>query len=304
MRRPDLGGSPGGSPVSSPAWAILAPVLLVFLWSTGFVGAKWGLPYAEPFTMSALRFAIAAVVFLGLALVAGAPWPRGWRQIRDVSLVGILLHGVYLTGVFWSIANGTPAWMAALIAGLSPLLTAVLAGPYLGERVSARQWTGFALGFAGVGLVIWRGAATGAGPLPGTLALILGLFALSGGTLYQKRHGGGADLRSGQAVQLLAGFALVALLALIFEEREIAWTGDFILALAWLSLVLSVGMFTLLFALIRRSALTRVSSLFFLVPPLVALETHVLFGEAMTGRDLLGMALAALGVALVAAKAR
>ncbi|MHA1153347.1 MAG: DMT family transporter [Alphaproteobacteria bacterium] len=300
MRRPDLGGSPG----NSPAWAILAPVLLVFLWSTGFVGAKWALPYAEPFTLSALRFAIAAVAFLGLALVAGAPWPRGRRQIRDASLVGILLHGGYLTGVFWSIANGTPAWMAALIVGFNPLLTAVLAGPYLGERVTPRQWAGFALGFAGVGLVVWQGIATGAGPLPGTLALILGLFAFSSGTLYQKRHGGGLDLRSGQAVQLTGSFLLVGVLALVFETGEIDWTVDFILSLAWLSLVLSVGMFSLLFALIRRSALTRVSSLFFLVPPLVALETHVLFGEAMAVRDVIGMALAALGVALVSARVR
>jgi drug/metabolite transporter (DMT)-like permease len=283
------------------AAAVVAPVLLVFLWSTGFVAAKWGLPYAEPFTLSALRFAIAGTVFVVLALVTGAPWPRGWRQIRDLSLVGVLLHGIYLTGVFWAIANGTPAWMAALIAGLNPLLTAVLAGPYLGERVSLRQWAGFALGLAGVGLVIWQGTATGAGPLPGTLALTLGLFALSGGTLYQKRHGGGADLRSGQALQLAASVLLVGILALVFEERQIAWSVDFILALAWLSLVLSVGMFTLLFALIRRGALTRISSLFFLVPPLVALETHFLFGEAMTGGDLLGMALAVLGVALVTA---
>jgi drug/metabolite transporter (DMT)-like permease len=273
----------------------------VFLWSTGFVGAKWGLPYAEPFTLSALRYAIAGTVFLGLALVAGARWPRGWRQIRDISLVGVLLHGVYLTGVFWSIAHGTPAWMAALIVGLNPLLTAVLAGAYLGERVSARQWAGFSLGFAGVGLVIWQGAATGAGPLPGTLVLILGLFAFTGGTLYQKRHGGAADLRSSQAVQLAASVLLVGVLALVFEEREIAWTGDFILALAWLSLVLSVGMFSLLFVLIRRHALTRVASLLFLVPPLVALETHYLFGEAMTGQDAAGMALAVLGVALVTA---
>jgi drug/metabolite transporter (DMT)-like permease len=291
----------GPGPTKSTAAAVLAPVLLVFLWSTGFVGAKWGLPYAEPFTLSALRYAIAGTVFLGLALVAGARWPRGWRQIRDISLVGVLLHGVYLTGVFWSIANGTPAWMAALIVGLNPLLTAVLAGAYLGERVSARQWAGFGLGFAGVGLVIWQGAATGAGPLPGTLVLILGLFAFTGGTLYQKRHGGAADLRSGQAIQLAASVLLVGILAVVFEEREIAWTGDFILALSWLSLVLSVGMFSLLFVLIRRHALTRVASLFFLVPPLVALETHYLFGEAMTGQDAAGMALAVLGVALVTA---
>lgn len=296
MRRPDLG--------SSSAVAILAPMLLVFLWSTGFVGAKWGLPYAEPFTLSALRFAIAATVFLGLALAAGAAWPRTWRQVRDVALVGILLQGVYLTGVFWAIAHGTPAWMAALVAGLNPLLTAVLAGPYLGERVSLRQWAGFALGFAGVGLVLWQGVATGSGPIAGTVALSLGLLALSGGTLYQKRHGGSGDLRSGQAVQATASLLLVGTLALLFEAREIDWTIDFIVALAWLSVVLSVGMFTLLFALIRRGALTRVSSLFFLVPPVVAVETHLLFGEVMTGRDLLGMALAAFGVALVTLRIR
>ena len=296
MRRPDLGGS--------PVLAMLAPVMLVFLWSTGFVGAKWALPYAEPFTLSALRYAIAAAVFLSLALAAGAPWPRSWRQLREVALVGVLLQGIYLTGVFWAIAHGTPAWMAALIVGLTPLLTAVLAGPYLGERVSLRQWIGFALGFAGVGLVIWQGASTGSGPVAGTLALGFGLLAFSGGTLYQKRHGGSLDLRSGQAMQLTASCLLIGVLALLFETREIDWTVEFVLSLAWLSIVLSVGMFTLLFVLIRRGALTRVSSLFFLVPPVVAVETHLLFDEAMTGRDLLGMALAALGVALVTARAR
>lgn len=294
--RPNLG--------DSPFLAILAPVLLVFLWSTGFVAAKSALPYAEPLTLSALRFAIAATVFLVLALAAGAPWPRGWRRLRDVSLVGILLQGIYLTGVFWAIAQGTPAWMAALIAGLSPLLTAVLAGPYLGERVSVRQWAGFVLGFAGVGLVVWQGASTGSGPIAGTLALGFGLLAFSGGTLYQKRHGGSLDLRSSQAMQLTASFLLIGVLALLFDSREIDWTVEFILSLAWLSVVLSVGMFTLLFVLIRRGDLTRVSSLFFLVPPLVAFETHLLFDEVMTGRDLLGMALAALGVALVTAKVR
>jgi len=294
--RPNLG--------DSPFLVILAPVLLVFLWSTGFVAAKSALPYAEPLTLSALRFAIAATVFLVLALAAGAPWPRGWRRLRDVSLVGILLQGIYLTGVFWAIAQGTPAWMAALIAGLSPLLTAVLAGPYLGERVSVRQWAGFVLGFAGVGLVVWQGASTGSGSIAGTLALGFGLLAFSGGTLYQKRHGGSLDLRSSQAVQLTASFLLIGVLALLFDSREIDWTVEFILSLAWLSVVLSVGMFTLLFVLIRRGALTRVSSLFFLVPPLVAFETYLLFDEVMTGRDLLGMALAALGVALVTAKVR
>ncbi len=285
---------------ASPLWSIAGPGVFIFLWSTGFIGAKWGLPYAEPFTLLTMRFAIAAALFTILALATGAPWPKTPREYVDSIVVAIFIHGIYLTGVFWAIDRGTPAWVAGLIAGSQPLLASVLAGPTLGEKITPRQWFGFALGFVGVAAVVWRGdGETDIGPGIGIAVTIVGLIALTIGTLYQKRHGGGADLRTGQAVQQITLAAILGVLALSFETNEVRWTPDFLFALGWLSLVLSMGMFSLLFLMLRRGTASTVSSLFFLVPPLTALEAHLLFGETLGVRDIAGMALAAVGVALV-----
>lgn len=284
---------------TSAAWSLGMPALLVFLWSTGFIGAKYGLPYAEPFTFVAIRFAIAAAILCLYAWLSGAPWPRSGREIVNTAIVGILLHGTYLTGVFIAIYSGTPAWVASLLTGLHPLLTALLAGATLGERLRLTQWLGFALGLAGIGLVLWRGDANTAIPAAGVAACGVGLLALTGGSLFQKRFGTATDLRSGQAIQQIAAFAVVLPCAFIFESREVQWTGEFIFALGWLTGVLSIGMFTLLYMLIRRGAASKVASLFYLVPPLVALESYFLFDEVVTARHVAGMVLAGIGVALV-----
>jgi len=281
------------------AWAFGAPALLVFLWSTGFVGAKWGLPYAEPFTFVAIRFAIAAALLSVFAIAAGAVWPRTWAELRQTIIVGILLHGIYLTAVFVAIHQGAPAWTASLLTGIHPPLTALLAGPFLKERVTGRQWVGFMMGLCGVSLVVWQGDQALAIPPLGLAVLGFGLLALSTGTLYQKRHGGSQDLRSGQAIQQMAALAVVLPCALLFETGDVQWTGDFIFALAWLTGPLSIGMFSLLYIMIRRGAASKVVGLYFLVPPVVAIETYFLFGESMTGQQLVGMVLAAAGVALV-----
>ncbi len=286
---------------TSPLWSIVGPGIFIFLWSTGFIGAKWGLPYAEPFTLLTMRFAIAATVFTILALATGAPWPKTRREYVDSIVVAVFIHGIYLTGVFWAINQGTPAWVAGLIAGSQPLLASVLAGPTLGEKITLRQWCGFGLGFLGVATVVWRGGGGGSdiGPGIGIAVTVAGLIALTFGTLYQKRHGGSTDLRSGQAVQQITLAVILGIFALSFETNEIRWTPDFLFALGWLSLVLSTGMFSLFFIMLRRGTASTVSSLFFLVPPLTALEAHLLFGETLGARDIAGMTLAAAGVALV-----
>ncbi len=281
------------------AWTFGTPALMVFLWSTGFVGAKWGLPHAEPFTFVAIRFAIAAAILTVYALAVGAPWPASRAELGHTIVVGILLHGVYLTMVFVAIWQGAPAWTASLLTGIHPPLTALLAGPYLKERVTGRQWAGFLMGLGGVFLVVWRGEQALVMPASSLAVLAFGLLALSTGTLYQKRHGGSQDLRTGQAVQQMAAFAVVLPCALLFETGDVQWTGDFILALAWLTGPLSIGMFSLLYVMIRRGAATRVVGLYFLVPPVVAVETYFVFGERMSGQQFVGMALAAAGVALV-----
>jgi drug/metabolite transporter (DMT)-like permease len=282
------------------AWSVVMPGVFVFLWSTGFIGAKYGLPYAEPFTFVSIRFAIAGSVFAALALIGGAVWPRTPREWLNTAVVGVLLHGVYLTAVFIAIHRGTPAWVAALLTGIHPLLTALTAGWTLGERIRPLQWLGFVLGLGGIGLILWRTGPGGAALTGiGLAACTVGLFSLTSGTLFQKRFGAATDLRSGQAVQQLAAFLVVLPCAFLFETRQVQWTGEFIFALAWLTGALSMGMFTILYTMIRKGAASQVASLFYLVPPTVALEGFFLFGESMTLKQVIGMMLAGVGVALV-----
>lgn len=285
-------------------WVKLMPGLFVLLWSTGFIGAKFGLPYVEPLTFLLVRLSIVAAVLGLVGLALHAPWPRRPVDVLHVSVAGILVHGVYLGGVFKAISLGLPAGVSALVVGLQPLLTATLVGPLLGERVSARQWAGFALGLAGVVLVVWEKLALEPGYGAGLALSVVSLLAITVGTLYQKRFCSGMDLRTGTAIQYAATSALLLPLALGLETMEIRWTGEFVFALAWLSLVLSVGAIFLLFALIRRGAAARVASLFYLVPPVTALMAWAMFDERLGLPALAGMALAAIGVALVNSQPR
>uniref|UniRef100_A0A7C3HS60 DMT family transporter n=1 Tax=Meiothermus ruber TaxID=277 RepID=A0A7C3HS60_MEIRU len=283
--------------------ATIAPLLFVLLWSTGFVGAKFGLPYAEPFTFLWVRMLIVAGLLSALAGVLRSAWPSGWALNLHIGVSGLLLHAGYLGGVFFAISRGMPAGLAALIVGLQPILTALLAQPLLRERVSAVQWAGLLLGFGGVGLVVGE-KALGARVLPiepsAFVAIILALLSTTLGTLYQKRFAVQMPLIGGTVVQYLAAAAGLFVLSLLFRETmQIQWTPQFILAMAWLVLVLSVGAILLLMYLIRHNSASRVASLFYLVPPATALEAYVLFGERLGGLALLGMGLAALGVALV-----
>jgi drug/metabolite transporter (DMT)-like permease len=287
-----------GGNVRSIAFAAM-PGVFVFLWSTGFIGAKFGLPYAGPLTFLSLRFAIVIALLLALIAATGAPWPREPRQIAHIAIAGALVHATYLGGVFASISQGVDAGVSALIVGVQPVLTALLAGPLLGERVTARQWAGLALGMAGVGLVVWRKLGLGEGT-PFAMALsVLALLGITAGTLYQKRFCAGMDLRTGSLVQFAASLALIGPLALILEDNAIVWSGEFLFALFWMTVVMSLGAITLLMLLIRRGEASRVASLFFLVPPTTALLAWPLFDERLGPVALLGMALAAAGVALV-----
>jgi drug/metabolite transporter (DMT)-like permease len=235
---------------------------------------------------------------LPVALLGQATWPDPATGVH-VAVVGLLMHGGYLGGVFASIAHGLPAGLSALIVGLQPLLTACVVGPLLGERVRPLQWAGFILGLAGVALVLadklaFDRASLGAAALSG-----LALVGITAGTLYQKRFCAGVDLRSGAVIQYAAATAAMLAIALPAETMRIAWTPQFAAALAWLCLPMSLGAVSLLLVLIRRGAAAKVASLFYLVPPLTALFAWALFGETLGALALAGMALAALGVALV-----
>lgn len=276
------------------------PVLFVLLWSTGFIGAKFGLPYAEPLTFLSSRYVLVILLMALLALAMRAPWPQSPLAAVHIGVTGLLVHGLYLGGVFMSIHRGLPAGVAALVVGMQPVLTALGAGLLLGERVSIRQWAGLALGFVGVTLVV-SNKVTAGGVSPAELGTMLvpALAALGGitaGTLYQKRFCPRFDLRTGSVVQFLPTLAVTALVAWRTETMHIDWTGEFVFALLWLVLVLSLGAISLLNLLIRSGSAVNVASLFYLTPPATALIAWAMFDETLTGLALVGMAVAVGGV--------
>ncbi|MFZ2852822.1 MAG: DMT family transporter [Rhodocyclaceae bacterium] len=286
-----------------PPLQALLPFLFVFLWSTGFVGAKFGLPYAEPLTFLLCRYLLVLGLMSCFALATRAPWPRDPRRVAHIAVSGLLMHGLYLGGVFMSIKQGLPAGITALLVGMQPLLTACGAGWLLGERVTAKQWLGLALGFVGVTLVL----ANKLGNLPlGAMLLpaLAALFGITVGTLYQKRFCPHFDLRSGSVIQFLPTAVLTALVAGASETMTVDWTPQFVFALLWLVLVLSFGAISLLNVLIRNGSAVNVASLFYLTPPTTALIAWAVFGETLEGLALAGMVLAVGGVYLARAGSR
>lgn len=276
----------------------LVPALFVFLWSTGFIGSKMGMPYIEPFTFLLVRFLLVIVVMVPFALACRAPWPRDWVQIGHIAMVGILMHGFYLGGVFASIAAGLPAGISALVTGLQPLLTAFLAVFMLGERVRLRQWIGLVLGFVGVTMVVAEKVNFGMPIWEGLPWSIGAVFGISVATLYQKKYCGSVDLRTGTVIQFAAASVPMAILSFWMESRAVTWSWDLIIAMAWLVLVMSVGAVSLLMHLIRLGAATKLGSLFYLVPPTTAFIAYLMFGETLAVLALFGVAVTAFGVAL------
>jgi drug/metabolite transporter (DMT)-like permease len=277
----------------------LAPSFFVILWSTGFIGAKLGLPYVGPMTFLALRFALVAAFMTPVALLSGTVWPQDAKTIGHVALVGILMQFLFLGGVFVGIAHGVPAGTSALIVGIQPLLTAALAALALGERVRPRQWAGLGLGLLGVLLVVANPAMLEPERLRGAGFTVLALMGITIGTLYQKRYAVGVDLRVTVFIQNFAAAVAMTAAALVFEQHTVQWDPHFLFALGWLVLVVSIGASTLLFYLIRHGAASSVSSLFYLTPGVTALFAFVLFGEASSVAAFVGMGIAAAGVGAV-----
>ncbi len=277
--------------------AALFPALFVLLWSTGFIAAKYGLPYAPPFSFLFWRFALVSVLMAALAAATGARRPRSLREWRDLSLVALGVHALYLGGVFVSLDSGMAAGTSAMLVGLQPILTVVLAYAWMGEGVTRKQWLGLALGLAGVWCVVWHKVDFGGG-LGGLLPSAIALAGISVGTLYQKRHCAHIDLRSGAVVQYAVCAAIYAPLALFLDARAVQWVPPFLFALGWSVIVLSVGAISLLYWLLRHGAAANVARLFYLVPPVTALEAYFLFGETLDALALAGMALICVGVVL------
>lgn len=274
------------------------PGAFVFLWSTGFLGAKLGLPHAEPLHFLLIRFAVVIALLTLAAAAVRAPWPTRPADIARIGLVGILLHGGYLGGVFVAISLGIPPAVAALIVGVQPLLTAALGRVYLREHLRRITWIGLVLGFAGVVLVVGGRAETDGISGAGVAAALVALLAITAGTLYQKRHGAHMNLLSGSAVQFIAAALVTLPPALLLETGRIDWTGEFVFAVLWLAIVLSIGAISLLHLLIRRGAAAKVASLFYLTPSVTAVLAWLLFGDSLSAIAIAGFVVTAAGVAL------
>jgi drug/metabolite transporter (DMT)-like permease len=274
-----------------------APLLFVLLWSTGFIGAKFGLPHAEPLSFLLIRYLLVISLMTLVALAMRAPWPKDARQWFHIGVSGLLVHGVYLGGVFIAISKGLPAGVTSLVVGIQPLFTAVGAGWLLNEAVLARQWLGLMLGFVGVALVVSGKLGSGFG-LEALWPALAALAGITAGTLYQKRFCPSFDWRTGAIAQFLPTAVATAVVVSLTENFRVEWVPEFIFALSWLVLVLSVGAISLLNMLIRRGSAVNLASLFYLVPPSTALIAWLLFDERLAGMALVGMALAVWGVYL------
>lgn len=280
-----------------------APIVFVLLWSTGFVGAKYGLPYAEPFVFLTIRMLAATALLMLLVIVLKSERILSKQQMGQSALAGLLLHGGYLGGVFFGIAHGLPAGVSAVIVSMQPVLVSVLAVPLLKERLRGFQVAGLVVGSMGVLMVLLPGlrSALGSDSIS-TIGLLSGVVALlsgTSGTLVQKKFGGSIPMLAGTSVQYIASGAVFALLALTTESLNVQWTAQFIFALSWLTIALSIGAILLLFFLLRNGSAAGVSSLYYLVPAATSIEAYLLFGEHLSTVSILGVVTTALGVSLV-----
>ncbi len=287
---------------ASSKWLIAAaPLLFVVLWATGFVVARLSAPHADPLSFLAIRFPIAGLLFAGIAAALGAPWP-GRKAAFHAAVAGAFLHGGYLGPVYWAVAHGMPAGVSALIVGLQPLMTAILAAWIVKEAISLRHWIGLAVGILGVALVVWpklqMGMTGGITPLT-TAVNVFGALSIAFGTVYQKRFATALNLASGGAWQYVGATAVVLGFALAMEDFHFDGSFNAWFALGWSVVVLSLGAITLLMLLIRHGGVARVSSLIFLVPGVSALMAYGLFGETLSAVQIIGMAVCAGAVLIV-----
>lgn len=289
------------------AWLRAMPWVFVLIWSTGFIVARYGMPHAPPMSFLAVRYALSILCFLPWIVLAGVKWPSDRRQALHLAVTGVLMHAGYLGGVWAAVKAGMGSGLSSLIVGIQPVLTAIWLTSVGGQHVSRRQWLGLLLGFAGLVLVVSRKfGAGGPGDSANWLNLsfaVMALFAITAGTLYQKRFVQPCDVRTANTVQLAAALVVTLPLALL-ESEAMRWNAELAGAMAWSVLGLTLGGSSLLYMLIQRGAAASVTSLMYLVPPCTALIAWVLFAEPITATTIAGTALTAFGVSLVVRPAR
>jgi drug/metabolite transporter (DMT)-like permease len=289
---------------TAPTWIAAAPSVFVVLWATGFVVARLSAGHVAPFTFLSLRFPIACGLMLAIALIQRAPWPSGMQAVH-AGVVGALLHGGYLAPIYWAVAHGMPAGVSALIVGLQPLMTAILAALVLGEMIAPRHIIGLGIGILGVGLVVLpklQPGFTGGITLATASATLFGAFCATAGTIYQKRFASHLHLASGGAWQYVGASLVVIACFFAFEDFQFDGSASAWVALGWSVIVLSLAAIALLMLMIRHGDVSRVSGVIFLVPAVTALMTYVMFGETLLPIQLAGMAACAAAVFMVTRK--
>ena len=280
-----------------------APALFVFLWSTGFVGAKYIVPYAEPFTFLTIRYFLAALILFAIAYAFKQPLKLNKEQLKASFAVGILLHVIYIGGVFYAVSLGVSAGISAVIVSIQPVLVSLLAVPLLGERLRWVQVVGLFLGVAGIALLllpkVFQGDYTASTSIVGIVICVIALLGTSGGYLVQKKLGGEIPFLSGTGAQYAISAIAFAVLSVATEDQIIQWVPEFFFGLAWIVFMLSIASIVLLYGMLRAGCASKVSSLYYLVPPVAAIQAYFLFDEVIGFVGIIGMAFAGLGVVLV-----
>ena len=280
-----------------------APALFVFLWSTGFVGAKYIVPYAEPFTFLTIRYFLAALILFAIAYAFKQPLKLSKEQFKASFAVGILLHVIYIGGVFYAVSLGVSAGISAVIVSIQPVLVSLLAVPLLGERLRWVQVVGLFLGVAGIALLllpkVFQGDYTASTSIVGIVICVIALLGTSGGYLVQKKLGGEIPFLSGTGAQYAISAIAFAILSVATEDQIIQWVPEFFFGLAWIVFMLSIASIVLLYGMLRTGSASKVSSLYYLVPPVAAIQAYFLFDEVIGFVGIIGMAFAGLGVVLV-----
>ena len=280
-----------------------APALFVFLWSTGFVGAKYIVPYAEPFTFLTIRYFLAALILFAIAYAFKQPLKLNKDQFKASFAVGILLHVIYIGGVFYAVSLGVSAGISAVIVSIQPVLVSLLAVPLLGERLRWVQVVGLFLGVAGIALLllpkVFQGDYTASTSIVGIVICVIALLGTSGGYLVQKKLGGEIPFLSGTGAQYAISAIAFAILSVSTEDQIIQWVPEFFFGLAWIVFMLSIASIVLLYGMLRTGSASKVSSLYYLVPPVAAIQAYFLFDEVIGFVGIIGMAFAGLGVVLV-----
>lgn len=290
-------------PIASTAGMFSLPFLFIVMWSSGYVMGKVGLPYAGPFTLLFLRFGVAALILLMIALLTNAPWPTEPRQYLHLSIVGLLMQALQFAGLYSGLRLGVTAGVSALIVGTMPVFTAMGASIFLGEKVDVKQRLGLVAGLLGVALVVSNKIGAGSAGVAAYGAVVMSLVGITLGTLYQKKYCSGMDLRTGSFVQLGVATLVVFCLSIEFEGFAVHWTPELLFASSWLSIVNSIGAFSLLFIMMRTGEASKVSSLFYLIPSVTALMGYAVLGETLSTISIAGFIVTA-GAVYVCTRAR